>query len=147
MTGYEIMKRHQGTPEEVELEDGAKILFATLPGEYLPELLITQSALEKSSKGKDIDKDTIVMLTTCIKACLKAANPKPIDVTDEEYEVTTNNFVSRYYFKFFEKLMTMNTCGVTAEDTTKINLIKEKLAKAQNAGTTANIAAGKAGKT
>jgi len=139
VNSYEIMKRHMGIAEEIDLGDGEKIMFAPLPAEYLPELLLAQSALEKSAKGKDIDRNTIEMLTTCIIASLKAATPKPPEISEEEYSATISTFTARYYYKFFEKLMTMNTCGVTAEDATKINLIKEKIAKAQNAGGASGI--------
>lgn len=124
MNSLEIMKRHLGKEEEVELEDGEKILMAPLPAEFIPELLVIQLKLDRG----EITKDVVQMIQTCIIESLKVINPCE-GMTTEEYDKLLNSFASRYYFKLSQKMFDLNRGGMTEKDIENLEKIRQKTQK------------------
>jgi len=140
---YEIMKRHMGSGGELELtnEDGttSTMHIEQLDVEYLPDLILIQSELEKTTASNlhELDKDTLMMMTKLAVSTLKESIPKPAEVSDVSYEKTIIKFVSNNFVPLMLKIFEINHMGMTPDVANKINKIKsiqERVANAKAKG-------------
>jgi len=121
-SSLEIMKRHLGLPEEMELENGESIAISPLPAEFLPELLMAQAAMEKGEMSKEI----IGQITLCITESLKPANPRGA-MSEQEYVELIDTFTGNWFFPLMQKVFTMNRGGLTDKELDKVSKLKEKM--------------------
>jgi hypothetical protein len=130
MNSLEIMKRHLGKPEEMELDNGEKILISPIPAEFMPEYLVAQMGMQ----GGSVTTEGISNMEKCIVESLKAANPKDATMNQEEYEKVMRDFASQHFFLLMEKVSEMNRGGLTDKQLQKIAKMQEKVEKGKNAG-------------
>jgi len=126
----EIMKRHLGKPEELELDDGESILISPIPAEYMPEYLVAQMGMQSGS----VTEEGVNAMQKCIIASLKEANPKDTTTSEKEYEELMTNFASQYFFLLMEKVSDMNRGGLTDKQLKKIARMQEGIEKGKDAG-------------